>query len=807
MGTTPTPQTTDFTRDVIGRYVCNGLDEALRSTDRWARPDAKPFDIVVIGAGAVGGAVAQHLFAQDRTHSHRILVLEAGPYLLPEHLQNLPMPGLQIYGPEATSIADLRSQGRFGLDQPRDEVWGLPWHSNTKSPGLAFVIGGRSLAWGGWSPKWLREELPVDGPSPWPSEFVEAMFDGYLDETAEQLGTSETNDFIHGALHDSLRARLAAAVDAGSISGAMPLDELPPHLADEAAKADRELRLEAPLAVQTATRAGFFPLNKFSSVPLLMKAARDAYTESGGDDVKKRLMVVPNCHVKRLTTTGFSGTRAVTGIDTNLGYIPLADDGHVILAMGTIENARTALVSFAGTANHPIMGRNLGAHLISFHSIRIPRDALDIDPEINELQTSALLLKGRHTYEDGGSAHWHLQITGTGLGPWEFYSEAELYQKIPDIDTLERFRFADDTHVVLTLIGIGEMRPQNPANRVTLDPEVDEFGAQRAFVHLEASPDDVALWDAMDLAADDTAAALAGGGPYEILTWTDLIPVGPGDDPAELFPYWARRHELGSSHHEVGPLWMGRDPDSSITDSDGRFHHVVNAHVAGPAAWPTGGGSAGPVLTGIAQGRRLADGLVPDPTPYDPGEGWEPLFDGMSPHGWQMAGAGGFAVVDGGLESIPGDDLGLFWFGQPTPRNFVLALQFRRFRREDNSGVFVRFPDPRSKGYFNEAYVAVHFGFEVQIDDHAAGTVYGTASGPTAVGQRALGQWNDLEITVRDQLYTVELNGQQTARFQNTDPERGLPSTPADPSFVGLQSYPGSRVGFRNLRLRRLTRA
>jgi len=24
--TSPTPQTTDFTRDVLGRYICNGLD-------------------------------------------------------------------------------------------------------------------------------------------------------------------------------------------------------------------------------------------------------------------------------------------------------------------------------------------------------------------------------------------------------------------------------------------------------------------------------------------------------------------------------------------------------------------------------------------------------------------------------------------------------------------------------------------------------------------------------------------------------------------------------------------------------------
>ena len=41
--TNPMPQVTDFTRDVLGRYVCNGLDEALRSSDRTVvRPDGRP---------------------------------------------------------------------------------------------------------------------------------------------------------------------------------------------------------------------------------------------------------------------------------------------------------------------------------------------------------------------------------------------------------------------------------------------------------------------------------------------------------------------------------------------------------------------------------------------------------------------------------------------------------------------------------------------------------------------------------------------------------------------------------------------
>ena len=77
--TASTAQLTDFTKDVLGRYVCNGLDEALRSSDpTGGRPDARPFDVIVIGGGSFGPILAQHLFAADKSHSHRVLVLEAG---------------------------------------------------------------------------------------------------------------------------------------------------------------------------------------------------------------------------------------------------------------------------------------------------------------------------------------------------------------------------------------------------------------------------------------------------------------------------------------------------------------------------------------------------------------------------------------------------------------------------------------------------------------------------------------------------------------------------------------------------------
>ena len=74
--TSSTPQYTDFSKDVLGRYICNGLDEALAST---SGPGARPFDIIIVGGGSFGGALAQHLLYRDSFRNHRILVLDAGP--------------------------------------------------------------------------------------------------------------------------------------------------------------------------------------------------------------------------------------------------------------------------------------------------------------------------------------------------------------------------------------------------------------------------------------------------------------------------------------------------------------------------------------------------------------------------------------------------------------------------------------------------------------------------------------------------------------------------------------------------------
>lgn len=195
-------------------------------------------------------------------------------------------------------------------------------------------------------------------------------------------------------------------------------------------------------------------------------------------------------------------------------------------------------------------------------------------------------------------------------------------------------------------------------------------------------------------------------------------------------------------------------------------------------------------------------------------EGFVPLYDGGGVERWATAGRGGFVSVDGRLESVPGDDLGLFWHTEPAPPDFVLRLEWLRWRHEDASGVFVRFPRPSAGPEGNPAFTAIQQGFEVQIDEvglpgasaiHRTGAIFDQrGQGLRPVASRPAAEWNEFEITVRGQSYAVRLNGRPVTDFANGDPRRGRPTTAAAPSFIGLQIYPGSRVAFRRIRIKAL---
>jgi hypothetical protein len=62
------------------------------------------------------------------------------------------------------------------------------------------------------------------------------------------------------------------------------------------------------------------------------------------------------------------------------------------------------------------------------------------------------------------------------------------------------------------------------------------------------------------------------------------------------------------------------------------------------------------------------------------------------------------------IESSGG--IGLLWFAGKQFQNFVLRVDWRASAQDDNSGVFIRFPDPG-----NDWTIPVAQGYEIQIDN------------------------------------------------------------------------------------------
>ena len=111
-------------------------------------------------------------------------------------------------------------------------------------------------------------------------------------------------DFLNGKLQDFYRQQLF--LNYAAIPNAIPLAEMPDYVAEAPEDItpglqaqltvappgfQDSLKLDAPLAVQSLSRPGFFPFNKFSSVPEAIAAARQAFGESGTNDTIKRLMI------------------------------------------------------------------------------------------------------------------------------------------------------------------------------------------------------------------------------------------------------------------------------------------------------------------------------------------------------------------------------------------------------------------------------------------------------------------------------------------------------------------------------------
>ncbi len=774
-------QDTTLSHDVPGRFTCSIWPEAVEN-------GGVQLDAIVIGAGMFGAYCAEKIY---RHANLRVLVLEAGPYLVSEHVQNLARIGLNVPGaaPVPGNADDPGTQA---------EVWGIPWRSQVPFPGLAYCVGGRSIYWGGWSPRLTAADL-ANWPAPVAAFLQSANGKGDAYEATErETGVFDKTDYISGPLNTDLNKKMVLAQPSVASINAIE---------------------DAPLAVQGAAPAsGLFSFDKYSSNPILIDAIRE--DAAIPDDWRRRLFLVPRAHVTRLSVTNGAVSEMEVWVSGQRKTLAVSPQCAVVLANGTIEATRLALESFPT----PLMGRNLMGHLRSNIVVRIKRTAFN--PGLpKQLETAALLVRG--STPDG---RYHLQVTAAAVIGAN--SEAVMWRMIPDIDLLDQTLASESADwIVVTFRGIGEMSGnRDPSltkatgrvpNWIDLSDQTDEFQRQRAWVNLAVGPQEQRLWRAMDdaalalalkLANDDAAAiqyfykdsSLADGNDPG--SWhTQPPPASPNNDPRNSQN--KVRDGLGTTHHEAGTLWMGTDPATSVTDLNGKFHHLSNAYVAGPAVFPTLG-SANPSLTALSLARRTALAIVDRSLTVEPG--FRPLGSGGLT-GWQMAGFGGFMELGANIiESV--DGIGLLWYTKEQFTDFVLRVDWRASFPDDNSGVFIRFPPLGSSDPANDWKLAVDQGYEIQIDDtgknpdvtpntfgdalHITGAIYKLAPAST-LASRPVGQWNSYEITAKGKTITVVLNGQKVSTLTNANR--------SPKGHIGLQNHhPGSRVQFRNLRIQPL---
>jgi hypothetical protein len=294
-------------------------------------------------------------------------------------------------------------------------------------------------------------------------------------------------------------------------------------------------------------------------------------------------------------------------------------------------------------------------------------------------------------------------------------------------------------------------------------------------------------------------------------------------------------------------VWLG-DSDSGVANKSVGGGCTVNDLIDDESQWPDHGAFVRHATSvadqlqrdGVITGRENG-AIVRTAAGSDIGKaentGYEPIFDGtqQSLLGWAQAPSGSFSIQpDGSLRSSGG--LGMLWYARKQFGDFSVRLQFRDVSPEGtraNSGVFTRFPDPRTplaerppdscgtvgSARTSAAWVAIFCGHEVQIYDGTTGEPQKTGSiynfDPIVLpgaGTPPKGAWNNYEIRVVGQHYTIIREGVVINEFDNTPGKQS--SRAGDPptdlrqfaeGFLGLQNHSTNDVmDFRNIRVRSL---
>ena len=532
--------------------------------------EEEQFDHIVIGSGFCAYAFAERTLTVN-PHA-RILIIERGPFFLPQHFQNLPLPYKQTLG---------------GLSETFP--WTLAAATATQPPGkiswqhgMVPFYGGRSIMWSAWCPR--PEEDEMRG---WPRAVMDAAKSHFTTAedllnvvSADKIDAGRSADVVnlindtrpvYGIMQKALQERLEAGLD----------------------KIDSATRsMPAPLAAATGTSSGV-DFAKFSTPAVLLELSdRQATLEAQGKG--SALRVVTDCTV--LSVLQQDGK--ATALNTNRGVVNVGD-ANLVLAMGTLPPATLVLNSFPQVKG---AGEQFSAHFITSVVARVPRKDFEFSEQLGELELAAIYLAGKS--KAGMQYHVQLSVLSDRC-PDKNAQKSERYA--PDVvatASLAQLRSSED-YLVFVCAVLGELDEANPENHLRLSGGADPTCNVTLKVLANATDDET--WDTMDEGTFQMLErVLSPEGAQRVEYWHGDPDDGTWSGERPTIP----ERRVPGLVHESSSLPIG-DEEGAVVGTDYRLNGVENVFITGGSLWPTGG-SWNPTMTMVALAQDLAEKLEAD---------------------------------------------------------------------------------------------------------------------------------------------------------------------------------------------------
>jgi hypothetical protein len=550
---TPGPQ------DPTGQRVMDHV--FFLSNAGWkAAREEKAYDYVIVGSGFCALGFAERVLKNNP--ASRILILERGPFFLPEHFQNLPLPYKDTLGGLSETFPwTLSATTAEGLDGGY-----IRWQH-----GMVPFFGGRSTLWSAWCPRPNAKEM--DG---WPAETIRAAHENF--PTAEKLLRVKPADQIDADM-DAAQRRLIASKR--PVYGALQ-QRVQTLLADGATNVPGIYRSEpAPLACSGEHVDGI-DFQKFSTPgELLMLTSQ----------FKGQVDIASEVVVERIVQQ--NGT--ATALQTSRGVLALGN-AKLILAMGTLPPATLVRNSFPDSGN---VGERFSAHFITSIVARVPKEDIDPDGQFGDLELGACYVAG--TGPKGYSQQYHIQLSSL----WDKHpvkNAGTALRYMPDVvatASMAQLK-SSEGYVVFVCAVLGELDYRNDKNWFRRN-EQDDNPTTNSLLQVVENKSDEETWDAMDEGTFGILEKVLSSGRIQYWhgspdqgEWTTVRPTKD-------------ERRVPALVHESSTLHIGRDETAPV-DLDYRLKAASNVYVTGGALWPQGG-SWNPTMTMVALAQDLADKL------------------------------------------------------------------------------------------------------------------------------------------------------------------------------------------------------